>query len=202
MTKSHTGRKKRGSVAKKPPLAAGSVSGAGMVGKKSKRGLKNINTISHDEESYNPHLAGFSMAQESHFSKKNHSQKRPQTAKTKKQLTMLGAKPKSRVNNFIGSSTPSHKVRGGVKGQQMANTHGLVVPQSQMFTSFGMPASSKLPGQVMSQRRSTKKKNVLPPTSHSQTNFSKKRLRGLSGGSKGKSKRGAAGQPNFQAASV
>jgi hypothetical protein len=56
----------------------------------------------------------------------------------------------------------------------------------------------------MSQRRSTKKKNALPPTSHSQTNFSKKRLRGLSGGggSKGKSKRGQAGQQNFQAASV
>lgn len=85
----------------------------------------------------------------------------------------------------------------------MANTHGLVVPQSQMFTSFGMPAASKLPVQVMSQRRSTKKKNTLPQTTHSQPNFSKKRLRGLSGGgSKGKSKRGPAGQQNFQAASV
>jgi hypothetical protein len=135
-------------LAKKPPLAAPSVGGGAQVGKKSKRGYpKNINTISHDEESYNPNLAGFAMAQESHFAKKNHSQKRPQTAKTKKPLAMLGAnKPKSRVNNFIGSSTPSHKLRGGAKGQQMANTHGIVVPQSQMFTSFGMPAASKLPG--------------------------------------------------------
>jgi hypothetical protein len=41
------------------------------------------------------------------------------------------------------SSTPSHKLRGSVKGpigSLMANTHGLVVPQqSQMFTSFGVP---------------------------------------------------------------
>ena len=38
--------------------------------------------------------------------------------------------PKSRVNNFMVSSTPSHKVKAGGKGfgPMMANTNGMVVP--------------------------------------------------------------------------
>lgn len=87
----------------------------------------------------------------------------------------VAAKPKSRVNNFMVSSTPSHKVRGNQKGSLMTNTHGLVVPQSQMFTSFGVQ-NSRMHNQLASQRKSQKKKAIIPTNAAS--NFSRKKLIG------------------------
>lgn len=195
-------KKKRGSMAhKKPPLAGGALmagAAAGMMGA-SKKGrkpyMKNINTISHDEENNNPNVLGFNMVStENHFARKNHSQKRPQTAKTRKPFGALGAagKPKSRVNNFMVSSTPSHKMKGS---KQMGNTHGLVVPQSQMFTSFGAPANK---ASITSQRKTIKKKTNVPASQSSISNISKKKLRGsIPGIPKPKSKTKASNQPNF-----
>jgi len=64
-------KKKRGSVAKKPPLGAGVTRGlANAVNKKVRRPKMNgINTISHDEENYNPNN-GFRMA-DNFMGKKN-----------------------------------------------------------------------------------------------------------------------------------
>lgn len=63
---------------KKPPLAGGlPMTGAGSMNPvKSKRKpyMKNINTISHEDENNNPNLINFNMvSQENHFGRKNHS---------------------------------------------------------------------------------------------------------------------------------
>ena len=143
-------KKKRGSFAKKPPLAGNMMGGISHTQKKGMKrpNIKNINTISHDEENYNPNMGFSGVARDNHFARKNHSQKRPQTAKTRKAVGIIGnhKAPKSRVNNFMVSSTPSHKVKGGKGfGTSMANTNGMVVPQSQMFTSFGVPHARGAP---------------------------------------------------------
>jgi hypothetical protein len=90
-----------------------------------------INTISHDEDSY---PVGFDQNLQIRKSG-SASQKRPQTAKQKKNTPAVGPRPMTakRASNFRGpiSSTPSNRVKTGNKGplgQMMANTHGMVVP--------------------------------------------------------------------------
>ena len=113
-------KRKRASLAKRPP----------------KPNRKPTNTISHDGENFNPNFMAADHA------RKNNSMKRPQTAKTRKPLGINMSKPsKSRVNNFVVSQTPNYKVKATSKGigSIMANTNGMLVPQSHMFTSFGFP---------------------------------------------------------------
>lgn len=75
--KSMAGKKKRGALAKKPPLASSSGTGAPVFPKKSRRpNLNNINTISHDEENYNPNMFG-GIAGEYPVGRKNNSLRRP-----------------------------------------------------------------------------------------------------------------------------
>lgn len=106
-----------------------------------------INTISHDDGNHmgQRKFEGFNTGP---AQRKTNSQKRPNTAKTRKVVTAsLAFGQKKKYNNFVGAkmaSTPSHRLKPGMQGIRSSirlNNMGLIPQQSQMFTSFGMPNS-------------------------------------------------------------
>lgn len=115
---------------------------AGATKKQKKTKLAGINTISHDDENRNPNARyGIEMGSYMGQSRKNNSQKRPQTAKPRKTLGLQSKLPK-KYNNYLAaagvgygrpiSSTPSNRLKGSVKGgigSMISSTNGMVVPQ-------------------------------------------------------------------------
>jgi len=76
---------------KKPPLSGAPGGSTGLHSKKQRKPyIKNTNTISHEDENKNPNMLMFGMQNEPQLVRKTGSQKRPQTAKTKKPLSVLG----------------------------------------------------------------------------------------------------------------
>lgn len=118
----------------------GAATGANKKQKKTK--LTGINTISHDDENRNPNSRyAIEMGSYMGQSRKNNSQKRPQTAKTRKTLGLQSKLPK-KYNNYLAaagsgygrpiSSTPSNRLKGSVKGgigSMISNNNGMMVPQ-------------------------------------------------------------------------
>ena len=179
---------------RKPPLSSHLANNnmplrniAQAASKKMKRPkVAGINTISHDEENRHPNSRygvtdGFGMQ------RKTHSQKRPQTAKTRKSQGAGSRGSAKRYNNYMApgfgqpiSSTPSHRLRGSVKGglgSMMANTHGMMMPQqSQMFTSFGVPHNRSGVQNSTSHRKAAAAKKKYNQVATSST-MGKKKLR-------------------------
>ena len=128
---------------RKPPLGANIAAAQSKKPRRSK--IPGMNTISHDDENRNPNGIRYGgMGESLNLGRKTNSQKRPGTAKPRKGglISATGSRPTVKKNNFMGpgrqGGTPQNRAKGS-RGALLANTHGLVVPQSQMFTSFGMP---------------------------------------------------------------
>ena len=104
---------------RRPPLPGTQRPLTAAANKKFKRAkIGGIHTISHDEEHHmvNRRFEGFNSGV-----RKTNSQKRPNTAKTRKPLNsqVTGVGSRKKVNNFMGSkmaSTPSHRIKSGAPG--------------------------------------------------------------------------------------